>query len=227
MEKRAGFHRSSDNGAEVIMTAMPASRVAFQKRADDKRMIRGYAAVFYRAGEPSTEYWLWDDIVERISKGAFDNVLGNDVRGLFNHNPDNLLGRSIAGNLRLSVDDVGLRYEIDEDPEDPDWKRVGSKIDRGDLTGSSFAFIAKRVSWIEEDSYWIRQIDEFSILYDVGPVTYPAYEGSTAGRSSRSDELSPIVQELNAFRRQRLDAQNELELLKLRARVLELDEAGK
>lgn len=160
---------------------------------EDGAPIKGLASVFYREGDANTEYWLYYDIVERILPGAFDRALkeNQDVRGLFNHEPGMILGRTAAGTLSLSVTADGLAYEIPFDAKDSDHQRVASKLDRGDVTGSSFAFVATRTSWVEQkqpdgDYIYIRQIEDLD-LYDVGPVTYPAYTGTTAGRSARNE----------------------------------------
>lgn len=220
MEQRAGYLRSVEGSRELLVSELRAARVTLQSRADGKKIIKGYSAVFYN-GDPGTEYWLWDDIVERIMPGAFDKVLGDDARALFNHNPDNLLGRVSAKTCRIGSDSTGLWYEVDEDEADPDWQRVARKIDRGDLTGSSFAFIPKRSTWVEEEDYWVRQIEEMAALFDVGPVTYPAYSGTTAGRSTERPET--IFAELERHKRQRIDAANEVALAQVRARLCELD----
>lgn len=166
-----------------------AAALCTRAKGVDNSPIKGVASVFYRDGQPDTEYWLYYDMVERIMPGAFDRALKDrhDVRGLFNHDPAMILGRTAAGTLNLSITDEGLAYEIPFDSKDADHQRVASKLDRGDVTGSSFAFVATRTSWIEQkqaDGKWIyiRQIEDLD-LYDVGPVTYPAYEGTTAGRS--------------------------------------------
>lgn len=175
---------------ERRFTRCKAANAKIETRADgngDAKTISGYAAVFYREGDPGTVYEMWPDLHERIMPGAFDRAVSeqDDVRALFNHNPDNLLGRFPSGGLRISVDNVGLRYELDVDPNDPDHARVISKLERGDLTGSSFAFEAEKAQWIEVDGVDIRLVESVK-LYDVGPVTYPAYESTTAG--ARSDD---------------------------------------
>jgi uncharacterized protein len=177
-------------GAEVRMSRGGRSSVTREARGSgDGKSFRGLAAVFYRADNPDTEYWLWDDMVERIQPGAFDRAIkeAQDVRGLFDHNSSQLLGRVSSGTLRVSITSEGLAYEIDEDPRDPDHQRVAAKIDRDDLTGSSFAFIPRKTTWVEEkqdDRYlYIRNVEDVD-LYDVGPVTWPAYEGTTAGRNA-------------------------------------------
>ena len=168
-----------------------ASPVTVEKRGDGgQRFIVGLGAVFHNADDEGTEFRLWDDVVERIMPGAFGGSLErpDDVRGLFNHDPDNLLGRNSAGTLSLSVDKRGLRYEIAVDENDPDHQRVVSKIERGDLTGSSFSFIPTDQRWIdgEEDEPDVREIHAVQ-LYDVGPVTFPAYESADSGMRAVGD----------------------------------------
>lgn len=166
--------------------------VAVTKRADGKSTITGYAAVFYREGEAGTEYNLWDDLVERIAPGAFDRALKekHDARGLYNHDPANLLGRVSSGTTRLTVDAKGLRYEIDL-PDTRAGQDVAALIERGDLSGSSFAFMPRKVTYSVGDQLDVRTIEDVD-LFDVGPVTYPAYEGTSVGmrsgdKASRAD----------------------------------------
>lgn len=144
--------------------------------------IRGYTAVFHSAVIKGSEYKLYEGAVERIRRGAFDRALKeqHDVRCLFNHNPDNLLGRTSNGTCTLSVDPIGLQYVCQIDHNDPDHLRVISKIERGDLTGSSFAFKPTKVSWSKaSDGTEIRWIEDVQ-MYDCGPVTFPAYEAATS-----------------------------------------------
>lgn len=167
------------------------------KRADgdDEQLkgIRGTAAVFFDAADAvGTQYRLWRDTWERIMPGAFDDALGrpDDVRCLQNHDPRLLLGRNMSETLRLSVDASGLHYETDT-PDTSAGRDTVISLERGDMTGSSFAFIAQRASWVEEtdedgDTLYYRQIEAVE-LFDVGPVTYPAYSGTDSGvRGSRS-----------------------------------------
>lgn len=166
-----------------------------RKKDDDKeyKRIEGYAAVFYREGDDGTEYQLGTDYFERIDRDAFNEALErmDDVRALFNHDDDNLLGRVSSGTLALSVDDVGLRYSIAIDEDDSDHLRVAAKIERGDLTGSSFAFAPERVEWIDGEKRTTRIIKSVR-LYDVGPVTFPAYEASTAQLRDGSTALDEL-----------------------------------
>ena len=63
------------------------------------KTISGYAAVFFREGDPGTQYELFEGAVERIMPGAFDDALRDrtDVVALLIHNFDWLLGRTKSG----------------------------------------------------------------------------------------------------------------------------------
>ena len=165
-----------------------AGKCAIETRADGKPMIVGYGAVFYRADNPGTQYGIWNGAYERVAPGAFRSTLGrgDDVRGLFNHDPNHIYGRTESGTMRLVVDDVGLRYEIDP-PETEDGRSLVDKIRRKDVTGSSFSFTVNKESWQQrDDGTEIRTLEDVT-LYDVGPVTFPAYEASSTAVRSASD----------------------------------------
>lgn len=117
--------------------------------------------------------------------GAFDEAIKkDDVRALFNHDPSAVLGRNKAGTLRLSVDDVGLRYEVT--PANTSiYKDVVEHLKRGDVDGSSFQFRTIEDKWTREGNSEIRELRKVQ-LFDVGPVSFPAYEGASSG--VRSDE---------------------------------------
>lgn len=171
-----------------IITTCP---VRFERRTDadgkDHPVISGYAAVFYKADDPGTEFQLYPGLRERIMPTAFDRAVREkqDCRGLFNHNPDNLLARCSSGTMRLSLDTRGLGYEMDYDPEDLDHQRVKRKLERGDLTGSSFSFNVRMQKFVysadpDGDDDDIRELHDVD-LFDVGPVTFPAYDATSAG----------------------------------------------
>lgn len=170
---------SADTQPERRALAMKAAEVRIAEDGDERKIV-GYASVFYD-GTPDTEYQLWEDYVERIMPGSFDRALADkdDVRGLFNHDPDNLLGRTSAGTMTLAVDKRGLSYEIE--PGDTTMARdVVEHIKRGDVDGSSFAFRVTDEDIRKENDVYIREISGVQ-LFDVGPVTYPAYTATTSG----------------------------------------------
>lgn len=164
--------------------AQAASRVEL-RAVGDKFVVEGYAAVFYREDDPGTEYALWEGYVERILPGAFDRAIReDDARCLFNHDSDHILGRTKPKTLLLSVDSVGLRYRA-ELPETQCGRDVRISIERGDIDGSSFGFEVLSQRRTETEDRMIRDLLECR-LYDVGPVTFPAYKATTTEIARRS-----------------------------------------
>ena len=174
---------------------------AVQRRANGQTTIVGHAAVFYD-GTPATEYELYAGLVERVMPGAFNRAIHeDDVAALFNHNPDCILGRTTAGTCRLTTDDKGLRYEIDP-PDTQAGRDVLVSLDRRDITGSSFGFVVRAQKWIDqEDGTTIRELHDVA-LYDVSPVVFPAYGGTSAGIRS-AGEIEDVRAQLEQYRAER------------------------
>jgi hypothetical protein len=152
-----------------------------------KPALEGYAAVF------GQDYVLYESksfkMIERIKQGAFTRTIEEkqDVRGLFNHNPDNLLGRTVNGTLALAQDSKGLKFDNDLDSRTRIAQDVLCFVDRGDVTGCSFAFTVRKQTWTETEdngfTLYLREIEDLD-TFDVGPVTYPAYTGTSVGARS-------------------------------------------
>ncbi len=158
--------------------------------------IRGYAAVFNSRSQVMTTP-KGKPFVETIAPGAFKRALdgGADVRGLANHEPTQLLGRRGAGTLRIGEDDRGLYYEIDP-PDTTAGRDTVASLKRGDMAGSSFAFAVVEDDWSKDDAGMaVRELRSVH-LFDVGPVTFPAYlEASAAYRSydAFAERIAPEV----------------------------------
>jgi len=170
------------------------------------KVITGYGAVFYNKNAPGSEFVLREGCVERIMPTAFDGTLSKneDVRGLFNHDPSLILGRTTAGTMRLEKDSVGLRYSIDV-ADTQVGRDVVTSIARGDLTGSSFSFEVVDQNLRESTDRSGNPIKVREVLevrsYDFGPVTFPAYEGTTTGIRAADDcfvEARNLFDEWNA-----------------------------
>jgi uncharacterized protein len=136
--------------------------------------ITGYAAVFDQ---------LSDDLGgfrERIRPGAFAKTIGEaDVRALWQHNPEMVLGRSKNGTLALREDDIGLHIDITA-PE-TNWAHDALvSIERGDVDQMSFGFETVRDEWLSSSDHGVvRTLVEVK-LFDVSPVTFPAYPQTSA-----------------------------------------------
>lgn len=204
-----------DTRASVGLKAREASKGIAAGSDPAHQLICGYGAVFYKASDPGTEYELYPGLIERIDPHAFDRAIReDDVRGLFNHDPSQILGRSKSGTMKLSVDGVGLYYEIDP-PATQIAKTVTIALERKDVSGSSFMFDIKAEEYLREGDRVIRTIKE-AILYDVGPVTFPAYTAATSAVSARALEQFQKLTGKPAGRCLDL-ARRQLQLLQLRS----------
>jgi HK97 family phage prohead protease len=127
---------------------------------------------------------------EKVAPGAFKNALKkSDTRALFNHDPNIILGRTSAKTLELKEDKQGLHMTVT--PPDTNYVRdvVLTPIKRGDIKEQSFAFTVKKDSWEEDKEKQIvtRTIMEIEELYDVSPVTFPAYADTTVAVRSMEE----------------------------------------
>ena len=202
-----------------------AADVQVEDRGDDGRVISGYAAVYFKErSKAGTTYQIGPDYQERIMPGAFDRALSErqDVTGTFNHDGNTLLGRT-PNTLKLTTDAKGLRYEIPVDESDPDHLRVQAKLKRGDIPGSSFSFIAREERFVQGKAGKpdVREVEDVD-LFDVGPVTRPAYKGTSAGIRDDSDAADALA----ARDKARQAEQDKIELnareKATRARVVEI-----
>lgn len=198
-------------------TGLPAK---LEQRDDGKPVIRGYAAVFFDPADAGTQYQMWEDIAERILPSAFDRALRekDDVRALFNHEASRVLGRSTSGTLRLSVDLRGLRYEIDP-PDTETAREVMELMRRGDITASSFGFIPQITNYRQENELYIVERAEVQ-LFDVSPVTFPAYTSTESGVRGSEFDRAAVREEVHAYKRSRVRFDDAA--IKIRARAVEV-----
>lgn len=139
-----------------------------EKREDGSTTITGHAAVF---NQLSSDLGGFREV---IAPNAFENVLNDDVRALVNHDANLLLARTTSGTLNLKQTDEGLQYSFDV-PDTSYGRDLIISMERGDITQSSFAFTIESDTWESTADGEIRTINKVKKLYDVSPVTYPAY----------------------------------------------------
>jgi len=129
---------------------------------------------------------------ETIQRGALDNADLSDVRILFNHDQNLILGRTKAGTAKVGLDDVGMWY-MAELPDSPTGQNVKEALKRGDIDQSSWAFSiatdeqgrSKGDKWSIKDGKDYREITAVRAVYDASPVTYPANPDTTAAKRSK------------------------------------------
>jgi hypothetical protein len=162
--------------------------------------IRGYAAMFNTRSEVLSEPRLGRGFREIIKPGAFADALGqSDIRALWNHDPNFVLGRVKSGTLTVREDKRGLA--IDNIPPDTQWARdLLVSIRRGDVDGMSFGFTVRKGgdAWSrDEDGMPLRTINAFQEINDVSPVTYPAYPDTAIAVRSLDAWLSEHGEEVD------------------------------
>ncbi len=152
--------------------------VTVEKREDGSiKSIVGYPIVYEKDSEDM-------GFIETVAKGAAGSALGrSDIRGLKNHDPSLIFARD-GVNLKLSEDEHGIRYEAT--PIDThNFREVAKEVDLGLLDGQSFGFTILSDKWDDLDKETPRRtITEIGVIFDVGPVTYPAYPDTTVALRS-------------------------------------------
>lgn len=149
----------------------------FETRDEDgKKYLEGYFAVF---NKPYNIVHGW---VETIAPGAFGKYLssGEDVKVLWNHDANIVMGSTSNHTAMLREDDIGLFGRVEINEGDRDALNAYARIRRGDVTGCSFGFeiAAQEESW-DDDGTYRTKILEVSPLYEVSPCTFPAYKSTS------------------------------------------------
>jgi HK97 family phage prohead protease len=157
------------------------------RKSSDSRKIAGTAVVFNQRSENLGGY------VEQIDTNAFADCDMSDVRALFNHSDNHVLGRTKSNTLSLSSDVTGLTFECD--PPDTSYARdLAVSMDRGDIDQCSFCFTVPPggAEWSEDQAtgVTVRTVKKISRLWDVSVVTYPAYPQTSSELRSNADILS-------------------------------------
>jgi uncharacterized protein len=189
---------ADEQRATVEERRLTAGPLEVRATENEPTRLTGYAAVFNtRTAIGDVSSW---GFYEEIAPGAFRNALAMDVRALLNHSPDHVLGRTTNGTLTLAEDDKGLRVEITP-PDTQTGRDVLALVKRGDISQMSFAFRTVKDTWREEKGKApVRTLEEVE-LYDVSPVTYPAYPTTSISARTKAEALH-VVAEVEAMQAQ-------------------------
>jgi len=138
---------------------------------EEKRTIAGYAVKWNELSEQLGFFR------EKFSKGAFkDSLLDKQQMALWNHNTDVVLGSTRNQTLRLSEDEVGLRFEIDL-ANTTQANDIYELVKRGDINGVSFVFYAELEDWEDRSDTAVRTINRADLI-EISPTPFPAYSQS-------------------------------------------------
>lgn len=162
------------NKKEMRMLPLTELRVS---DTEDKHEFIGHAAVFDSWSETLGGIFPFK---EKVRKGAFEQSIGSDdIRALFNHDPNYVLGRNKVGTLELEEDDVGLKVKIT--PPETSWaKDLATSIRRGDISQMSIGFVVEEDKWTTHNGIDTRELIKVR-LFDVSTVTFPAYTQTDVG----------------------------------------------
>lgn len=166
IDKIDGNKKSTPGDIERRYIAVQEFRMV--KEPDKMPMMVGMAALFNTLSEDLGGFR------EQIAPGAFEKSLKNsDVRCLWNHDSNHVLGRTASGTLRIKETKQGLQIENDM-PDTMCARDLGVSMERGDVNQMSFGFCTIKDNWEQMDGETIRTLIEVE-LFDVSPVTFPAY----------------------------------------------------
>lgn len=191
------------NKKEMRMLPLTELRVSDH---EDKHEFVGHAAVFDSWSETLGGIFPFK---EKVRKGAFKQSIGvDDIRALFNHDPNYVLGRNKVGTLELEEDDIGLRVKIT--PPETSWaKDLATSIRRGDISQMSIGFVVEEDKWTTDNGVDTRELIKVR-LFDVSTVTFPAYTQTDVGIRA--------MDEYKSYKNEQLQKEKETEQALLKAK---------
>ncbi len=156
--------------------------------------VVGTAVVF---GQRSLDMGGWVEVIAPSVATCLNS--SPDVRCLRDHDPSLILGRTVSGTLTLRADETGIHYDAVA-PETQYARDLATVMERGDVTQSSFSFVCVDDTWNydEVSGYYVRTVQQIE-LYDVSPVTFPAYTQTTSGMRSAPSTMPGEVRSRLGF----------------------------
>ena len=158
---------------------------------------------------------------EEIAKGAASKSLKeDDIRAVWNHNYDIVLGRNSAGTLELDEQESGVHVGIDF-PNSQEGRDKYTTVERGDVSQMSFGFDILKESVTDDnsgDKRVIRSRVEEIKLWEVSPVTFPAYENTKLNARDRVTTLREKAAAISSTEDHESDVRSrEIEIMKMRS----------
>lgn len=166
------------------------TNISTRTKEDEPVKISGYAAIF------NSRTSIGDFFDEIIMPGAFDRSISAsdaDIRALFNHDWDKVLGRTKSNTITLREDEKGLSFELDL-PNTSYARDLAESMERGDIDQCSFGFFVEegKERWDYSQEPVLRTLEEVE-LYEISIVSLPAYDDTEAALV-RSKELDKTVE---------------------------------
>ena len=158
---------------------------------DGKMIVEGYAAVFNQRTLLWESDWSGRKYYEELAPEAFNNADFSECVLRYNHADSALiLARTRNNTLICNIDAHGLKIRA-ELADTQAGRDIYALVKRGDIDKMSFAFTIRKQE-TEEDSeskITVNRITDIDKVYDVSPVDFPAYDGtSISARNSAAIE---------------------------------------
>lgn len=149
------------------------------------KKLTGYAAIFNSEADLG-------GFVEVVRNGAFRKSLegGTNIRALYHHQGDALLGTTRGGTLKLKEDANGLAFELAL-PDTTHGRDLAILVDRGDVAGCSFGFRVRDGGdrWEQRGGQLVRELLDVDLV-EITLTADPAYQDTTVAMRSRPAALS-------------------------------------
>lgn len=166
---------------EIRITEIKTEKRATEPAGTESLILQGLPIVFDTATvihDPA------GDFIEVISRGALDNADLSDVRLMYNHDANKVPLARTPKTMQLSITPAGLEM-IATLPDTEEARSIYTAVQRGDLTGMSFAFKVP----LGGDSYdpvtRTRTITQIEKVLECSIVPFPAYP--TASVEARAE----------------------------------------
>lgn len=163
-----------------------AAKMELKSGESEEPCLEGYFAK-YNEPAPFTE---GGHTMEQIKPGAFGEFGGRDIRCLYNHNTDFVLGRTSSGTLELESRSDGLYGRVKVNVRDSEAVNVYERVKRGDISGCSFGAYVDRETYDDERDTWTL---ENLTLVEVSVCPFPFYGATTMeARGRKLKEMQDI-----------------------------------
>ncbi len=171
------------NNRNAYFDASFKTRETVHDDGQTERYIDGYFIVYDRETE------LFPGFFEKIAKGAADSSLeNNDIRVLFNHNTDIVLGRKSSGTAEFRSDEHGLHCSVHVNESDTQAMDAYNRVKRGDITGCSFGFIPVREEYEDSADGSVHCTVSEADIMEVSVCSFPAYPQTEIVARQRAHE---------------------------------------
>lgn len=145
------------------------------------RTISGYAIVFNQRSEillENNKRFVEVILPSAITQQTLDN---SDIKFTIDHNRERLLARRNKGKgtLTTKITPRGVYFEFLA-PKTADGEFAVEMVNRGDISGASFAFVISGDRWEKKNGENIRYVTKISRIYDMTITADPAYNTTTA-----------------------------------------------